>query len=81
MEFRRTGFARYILVSKFWNRTKCSVYRTPFEISAGWLEGGGRWGARIVTDVVLIYFNPRACSSRSHFLSEEYYAVYLMLIT
>ena len=33
----------YILVSKFWNCTKCSVYRTPFEISSVWrgVEGGG----------------------------------------
>lgn len=40
MEFLLPGFTGDILVSKFWKRAKCSVYRTPFEMSASWCGVG-----------------------------------------
>jgi hypothetical protein len=62
----------YILVSKFWNCTKCSVYRTPFDISTVWrgVEGGGGyvWWRMLWWFTVTL----EACSSTSFpFLKSE----------
>jgi hypothetical protein len=72
----------YILVSKFWNCTKWSVYRTPFEIStvSRGVEGGGGHVSRRM----LWWFTVtlEACSSTpSHFLNQEHYAASLTYIT